>query len=69
MQYYELKTCNERSYSLYLVEKILPYRQFGSIMPEPQVVTCGYENKSFQDKLLNWLEKSPGPDSYRDRDS
>jgi hypothetical protein len=53
MQYHELKTCNERSYSLYFVEKILPYRQFGSIMLEPQVVTCGYENKSFQDKLQN----------------
>jgi anti-anti-sigma regulatory factor len=27
-------------------------------MLQPQVATCGYENKSFQDKLQNRLEKS-----------
>ena len=38
---------------LKIYRKILPYRQFGSIMLQPQVKTCGYENKSFQDKLPN----------------
>jgi len=39
--------------------EILPYRQFGLIMLQPQVATYGYENMSFQDKLRIDLKSLP----------
>ena len=40
-----------------LCRKVLPFRQLSPFVLY-QVTTCGYENKSFQDKLLKRLEKS-----------